>query len=104
MGSLNFKEIGQPIRINLNEDISLATPTLILEPKLGEKKEITSGVTIPAADVTVNGVTLNANEYVEYITKETDLDYIGQWRFKAKLNFSPTDIRQTDFQRFTVLA
>jgi len=104
MGSLNYKEVGQPIRINLGEDISLATPTLILEPKLGDRKEITSGVTIPAVPVTIGTTTLNANEYIEYFTKEADLDFVGRWRFKAKLNFSTTDIRQTDYQRFTVLA
>jgi len=104
MGSLNFKEVGQPIRINLNEDISLSTPTLILQPKVGKIKEITSGVTIPAVNVTVGGVTLLANEYIEYFTELEDLDFVGHWRFKAKLNFSSTDIRQTDYQRFTVKA
>ena len=103
MGSMNFNEIGQPIRINLGEDISLATPTLIMEPQLGAKKEITSGVSIPATPVTIGDVTLAANEYVEYITKDGDLDYAGQWRYKVKLTFSTTDIRQTDYDRFTVL-
>lgn len=104
MGNLNKNEVGQPIRINLGEDISLSTPTLILEPKLGIRKEITAGVSVPAVNVTVDGQILLANEYVEYFTKEDDLDFTGQWRFKAKLDFSPTDIRQTDFQRFSVLA
>lgn len=104
MGNLNKNEVGQPIRINLGEDISLSTPTLILEPKLGQVKEITSGVTIPAVNVTVGSQTLLANEYIEYFTKSGDLDFVGQWRFKTKLNFSSTDIRQTDFQRFSVLA
>ena len=104
MASLNKGEVGQPIRINLGEDISLSTPTLILEPKLGAKKEITTGVTVPAVNVTVGSQTLLANEYIEYFTLAEDLDFVGQWRFKAKLNFSATDIRQTDFQRFSVLA
>ena len=103
--SLNYREIGQPIRINFNEDISLATPTLILEPKIGTKKELTTGVTIPSSPVTVDGETLAANEYIEYTTlNESDLDYVGRWRYKAKLTFSATDIRQSDYQRFTVLA
>ena len=104
MGNLNKNEVGQPIRINLSEDISLATPTLILEPKLGQIKEITTGVTIPAVNVTVGSQTLLANEYIEYFTKSGDLDFVGQWRFKTKLVFSATDERQTDFQRFSVLA
>jgi hypothetical protein len=104
MGNLNFKEVGQPIRINLGEDISLSTPALILQPEVGNRKEITTGVTIPAVPVTVGDETLNANEYIEYFTLEDDLDYIGRWRFKAKLDFSSTDIRQTDYQKFRVLA
>jgi len=104
MGSLNKNEVGQFIRINLNEDISLATPTLVLEPKVGEKREITSGVTIPNVNVTVEGETLLANQYIEYRTKENDLIFAGGWRFRAKLTFSATDIRKTDYQRFTVLA
>ncbi len=104
MGNLNFKEVGQPIRINLGEDISLSTPTLILQPEVGKTKNLTSGVTIPAVDVTVGDETLLANEYVEYFTKEDDLDYVGRWRFKTKLDFSSTDIRQTDYQKFRVLA
>lgn len=103
MGNMNFNEIGQPIRINLGEDISLSTPTLILQPELGNTKNITDGVTIPAVPVIVGGETLNANEYIEYFTKDKDLDYVGRWKFKAKLDFTSTDIRQTDFQKFKVL-
>ena len=104
MGNLNLNEVGQPIRINLSDDISLSTPTLILQPEIGITKEITDGVTIPAVNVTVGDETLLANEYIEYFTKDGDLDYVGRWRFKAKLDFSSTDIRQTDFQKFRVLA
>ena len=104
MGNLNLNEVGQPIRINLSDDISLSTPTLILQPEIGITKEITDGVTIPAVNVTVGDETLLANEYIEYFTKAGDLDYVGRWRFKAKLDFSSTDIRQTDFQKFRVLA
>ena len=104
MGNLNYNEIGQPIRINLNEDISLSTPTLILLPEVGMVKNITDGVTIPNSSVTVDGETLLANEYIEYYTKDGDLDYTGRWKFKTKLNFSTTDVRSTDYQKFRVLA
>ena len=104
MGNLNHNEVGQPIRINLGEDITLATPTLILLPELGNRKDITDGVTIPNTDVTVGDETLLAGEYIEYFTKHKDLDYTGRWKFKAKLAFSSADIRQTDFQKFRVLA
>ena len=105
MGNLNLNEVGQPIRINFGEDISLATPTLILQPEIGIEKEITTGVTIPNSDLTLeNGEVLSANEYLEYFTKEGDLDYVGRWRNKAKLAFSATDIRQSDYVKFRVLA
>lgn len=104
MGNLNFNEIGQPIRINLGEDISLSTPTLILLPEVGNQKNITVGVSIPNTDVTVGDETLLAGEYVEYFTKDKDLDYVGRWKFKAKLEFSSKDIRQTDYQKFRVLS
>ena len=104
MGNLNKNEVGQPIRINLGEDITLATPTLILWPEIGIQKDITEGVTIPNTDVTVGDETLLAGEYIEYFTRDGDLDYTGRWKFKTKLTFSTTDIRQTDFQKFRVLA
>ena len=104
MGNLNFKEVGQPIRINLGENISLATPTLILQPEVGKTKNIKEGVTIPNTNVTVGDETLLANQYIEYFTKLDDLDYVGRWRFKTKLDFSSTDIRQTDYQKVRVLS
>ena len=104
MSNLNFKEVGSIIRVNAGEDISLSTPTLILQPEIGKTKDITDGVTIPNVEVVVDGVTFEANEYIEYSTKESDLDYVGRWRKKAKLDFSSTDIRQTDYQKFRVLA
>ena len=103
MGNMNFNVVGQPIRINLGEDISLATPTLILQPELGNTKNITDGVTIPAVPVIVGGETLNANEYIEYFTKDKDLDYVGRWRKKAKIKVDSADIQQSDFTKFRVL-
>ena len=103
MSDLNKGEIGQPLRINLGEDISLATSAIIYaEPEVGAIKEFTA--TIPVVDVTVNGETLLANEYAEYTTLTADdLDYAGKWRMKLKATFSSTDIRQTNYERFRVL-
>lgn len=104
MSDLNKGEIGQPLRINFGEDVSLATEAIIFaEPEIGTRKEFLA--TIPDVPITVNGVTLNANEYVEYttLTKE-DLDYVGRWRIKAKLTFSSTDVRQSNYVKFRVLA
>ena len=103
MANLNYNEIGQVIRINLAEDISAATPALILKPEVGEIKEITSGVTIPGVEVTVDGVIYYPDEYIEYTTQDGDLDYAGRWKKKAKLTFSDSNIQQSDFEKFRVL-
>jgi hypothetical protein len=104
MSGLNKGEIGQALRINFGVDISLATTALILsEPEVGTLKTFTA--TIPAVPVTVDGVTLNANEYVEYKTiSEDDQNYAGRWRMKAKLTFSSTDVRQSDYVKYRVLS
>jgi hypothetical protein len=103
LSNLNFKEIGQVIRVNLGEDISLATPTLVLLPEVGTVKNITDGVTIPAVQVVVGDETFEANEYIEYTTIKDDLDYVGRWKKKAKLTFSDSDVQQNDYEKFRVL-
>jgi len=104
MSNLNHNEIGQIIRVNANLDISLSTPMLILLPEVGEVKEITQGVTIPSVDVTVGSETYLADQYIEYSTIDGDLDYTGGWKKKAKLDFSASNVMQTDYQKFRVLA
>jgi hypothetical protein len=104
MSDLNKGEIGQPLRIDLGVDISLATDAIIrAQPEVGTTKEFPA--TIPAVDVTVDGVTLLANQYAEYttLTKE-DLDYEGRWRMKLDATFSSTDKPQTNYVKFRVLA
>jgi len=103
MSNLNFNEIGQIIRVNVGKDISASTPTLILQPEQGETKDITTGVTIPNVQVVTDAETFEANEYIEYTTITDDLDYVGRWKKKAKLEFSTSNIEQTDFQKFRVL-
>ena len=104
MTDLNKGEIGQPLRVNLGEDISAATDAIILaQPEVGIQKEFTA--TVPNVNVTVDGVTLLANEYAEYttLTKE-DLDFEGRWRMKLKATFSATDVRQSNYVKFRVLS
>ncbi len=101
--NLNFNEIGQIIRVNVGKDISLSTPTLILQPESGITKEITTGVTIPNVTVVTEAETFEANEYIEYTTIKDDLNYVGRWKKKAKLDFSSLNIEQTDFVKFRVL-
>lgn len=103
MSTLNTGEIGQPLRINLGEDISAATSVIIYaQPEVGETKEFIA--TVPNVPVTVDGVTLNADEYAEYTTTSAkDLPYAGRWRMKLKATFASDDIRQTNYQKFRVL-
>ena len=102
--NLNHNEIGSIIRVNLGYDITASTPTLILQPEIGKTKEITTGVTIPNVTIETDLETFEAGEYIEYTTIDGDLDYTGRWRKKAKLDFSSSDIQQSDFQKFRVLA
>jgi hypothetical protein len=103
MSNLNFNEVGQIILVNVGKDISSSTPTLILQPEAGLSKEIINGVTIPNISATEGDQTFEANEYIKYSTIFGDLDYVGRWRKKVKLNFSSTNIEQTDFEKFRVL-
>ena len=103
MSNLNFDEIGSIIRVNVGYDIASSAPTLILQPEVGATKYITDGVTIPAVTVETELETFEPGEYLEYKTKEGDLDYVGRWRKKAKLEFSADDMQQTDFVKFRVL-
>lgn len=102
--NLNFNEIGSIIRVNLGHDITASTPALILQPELGQTKEIVTGVTIPNVTIETELETFTAGEYIEYKTIDGDLDYVGRWRKKAKLTYSASDIQQNNFEKFRVLA
>lgn len=103
MTDLNKGEIGQPLVVNFGEDISLATAIIELEPEVGLLKEFTA--TIPATNFVVDGVILAlANEYALYTTlTDEDLDYVGRVRMRAKLTFSSTDARKSNYVKFRVL-
>jgi len=104
MSDLNKGEIGQPLVVNFGEDISLATAAIIdLEPEVGTLKEFVA--TIPATNFVVDGAILAlANEYALYTTlTKDDLDYIGRVRMRAKLTFSSTDERKSNYVKFRVL-
>lgn len=107
MSNLNFNETGQVIRVQLGQDLTLTsplpTPSLTLQPELGQTIKITDGVTIPDVDVTVGNELFCAYEYIEYTTKDGDLDYVGRWKQKYTLEFSSANIQQGNFERFRVL-
>ncbi len=104
MANLNNNEIGQVIRVNAGKDITSATITLILLPERGEKKEITTGITVGSVDFNAGGETYLANEYIEYTTVDEDLDYTGRWKKKIQMKFSASNVEQTDYEKFRVLA
>ena len=102
MSNLNIGEIGAIIRVNLGYDISSSTPSIILLPEVGEVKEF-DNVVIPVVDYSDDLETLNAGEYIEYTTKDGDLNYVGRWKKKARIKVSDSDISQSDFIKFRVL-
>ena len=104
MTDLNKGEIGAIIYIDAGEDISTATEIkILLEPELGTIKEFT-GV-LGTSNITVDDITYAANEYATYTTvAKTDLDYVGRWRKKTKHTFSSTNVKQSNYQKFRVLA
>ena len=104
MTDINKGEIGQFLRINMNEDISSATELIIRsQPKVGQTKEFIA--TAPAVNVKVGDVTLLANEYAEYRTLNVeDQDFEGLWRMKLKATFSSAEISQSNYVKYRVLA
>ena len=104
MTDLNKGEIGAIIYVDAGEDISTATVIKVyLEPELGTIKEFT-GV-LGTSTVTIDSIVYTANEYATYTTvADTDLDYIGRWRKKTKHTFSSTNVKQSNYQKFRVLA
>jgi len=104
MADLNFNEIGQVIRVNVGEDLTQAdSVAMILLPEFGEIKELTTGVTIPTEDYTQGDETFFVGEYIQYTTVDGDLDYTGRWKKKAKITFTPSNVEQTNYQKFRVL-
>lgn len=100
--NLNKDEYGQTIRVNIGQDITLATDLkVIIEPQRGAKLEKTG--TLGMTQVTEDDEIYLANEYIEYITQIGDLSYAGQWRAKGTAVISATENAVGDYKRFTVL-
>jgi hypothetical protein len=102
MTNINNGEYGQTLRVSFNEDVSTATAyNFVLEPKYGDKLEKTG--TLGTVNIDVGDETWLANEYIEYILADGDIDQDGQWRKKGEATMSATDKRITDYSYFTVL-
>jgi hypothetical protein len=102
MPNINKNEYGQTLRVNFGEDISTATAyNFIIEPQAGTKLEKTG--TLGTSNVTEGDETYLANQYIEYVTTDSDIDQASQWRKKGEATMSATDKRITDYSYFTVL-
>ncbi len=103
----NKDEYGQLIYANMREDVSEATELkMFLQPKTsvdGEKKEITTGLTVGTTDITVDNNLYLANQYIIYTTIEGDLDKAGLWRVKGEATLSALRKVINDYKIFTVL-
>jgi len=116
---MNQYEYGQVLHVNLGQDVSAATAyEFILQPKSGipTNKNSTgtqpansivrtgSDVTVGTESVTVGDETYLANQYLQYTTKEHDLDITGIWRIKGTATMSATNKVVGDYRNITVVA
>lgn len=100
--NINKDEYGQTLRVNLGEDVSTATSyEFILEPKFGDKLEKV-GI-LGTVNITVGDEDWLANEYIEYVTIDGDIDHAGQWRMKGIATMSATETVNGDYSYFTGL-
>ena len=88
---MNKNEWGNTFRLNVSEDISANTNTLVLISRSpdtgGIVKQLTltvaDGLTVPAVPIVINGETYNANEYVEYVFIAEDMSVSGTWESRV---------------------
>ena len=101
MISYNKKSNGELLRVNFGRDISTATSfSMILEPNVGEKLEVTP--VLGAADVDVGDEEFLADQYVEYSTTADMFLYAGRWRAKAVATL-PAEVVATNYVFFRVM-
>lgn len=106
MMTLNKDEYGDTLYAKLSEDVSTATDYgIILEPKFGDKKikTVSDGVSLGTTNITVNDEDYLANEYVQYVTKDGDIDQSCLWRIKGTAQMSSTRKVIGDYQHFSVI-
>ena len=104
--SLNTSEYGQTLIIDFNQDVSGSTAlNFILEPRHGDNIERTAsdGVLVGTVDIDVRDESFLANQYVQYTTKEGDIDQVGTWRYKAEVQLNSTVKLVSDYQIVEVL-
>ena len=100
---MNKNEYGSVILVNMNQDVSSNTSLkLVLKTELGEKTEITAGLTVPASDTTQDGILYKANNYIQYTTKDGDIDSAGVWQKQATATMTQTKVVVSDYRKFRV--
>ena len=90
----NVGEFGQILTANLGTDASVNVGLeFTLTPQLGQKivRAEADGVSVGTVDKTTGDTKLLANNYLEYIVKEGDLDTAGVWKKQAGVSISTTE-------------
>ena len=108
MPVFNTEGFGQTVRVNFYRDISAGTAfTIELQPQFGGTRDLLDDnpLTVPAilgtVDIVVDDETMKANQYIEYVTQEGNLDSAGRWRTKGKAVL-PAETIVTSYQYFRV--
>lgn len=95
--NMNVNEFGNKLRINCKADISLNINRLQLTsptPYVVKNSILEAdGLVVPAVPITVGAETFNANEYVEYTTKDGDIFLSGDWKARV-YSTAPGDIER----------
>jgi len=102
----NVGEFGQILTANLGTDASVNVGLeFTLTPQLGLKlvRSEADGVSVGIVDKTVGDIKLLANQYLEYIVKEGDLDEAGLWKKQASVDISLTKKTIGNAETFSVL-
>ena len=102
----NVGEFGQTLRAAIGQDVSTnISLTFTLQNQTGDKleRDATQGVTVGTVEVTEGDTVYLANEYLEYVVLDGDLDRAGRWRKKAAAKLSQSQEVVGNYERFTVL-
>ena len=97
---MNVGQKGSILYVNTGFNMSAYTAlTLRLLPPTQQTKDVTPA--LGTVTTTVNGTTLNANEYVTYALQSTDLNVAGTWQLRV-LYTDASQYIPSDWASFTV--
>jgi len=104
--AINKGEFGQVLRADMGEDVSTNIGLeFVIQPEAGDGILVTdqTGVTVGTTDVAEGDFTYQANQYLQYTTKENDIKQSGRYRKKGIAKISINQTKVGNFERFTVL-